>query len=305
MIAEYGETVRLLLDVMPATFRFPHFAMKGGTAINLFVLDMPRLSVDIDLAYTRLDVSRQEALEEIAGALAALAAELKREGLKTRLVPAGRDPDSKVVINRKRQTVTVEVNTVFRGSVLPTETRELAPAAQANFRMTQRATTLATPELYGGKLVAALDRQHPRDLFDVQQLFLTIGVTSDVRRCFVLYLAGHNRPPHEVIEPKRKDVKALYENDFRGMAEHDAPLADLLEVRERAIKTVQTELTTDERRFLMSIARGEPDWAIAGVPHASQLPAIQWKVMNIQQLAKQNKKKYQQAVDDLERCLQA
>ena len=303
MIAEYGDTVRLLMDVMPATFRSPHFAMKGGTAINLFVLDMPRLSVDIDLAYTRLGVSRKVALDEIAGALATLAADLKHEGMQARLVPAGADPDSKVVVTRKRRTVTVEVNTLFRGTILPTEARDLAPAAQAEFKRAQRVTTLSRSELYGGKVVAALDRQHPRDLFDVQQLFLTTGVTSEVRRCFVLYLAGHNRPPQEVIDPRRKDIEALYENDFRGMAEHDVPLAGLLEVRERLIKLIQDELSEDERRFLVSLVRGEPDWAIAGAAHASQLPAIQWKVQNIQKLAQHDKTKHRQAVEAVTRCL--
>lgn len=50
----YKATVALLLDVMPFVFEQKCFAMKGGTAINLFCRDMPRLSVDIDLVFIGL-----------------------------------------------------------------------------------------------------------------------------------------------------------------------------------------------------------------------------------------------------------
>jgi hypothetical protein len=56
----YIDTVRLLLDAAPAVFEGGVFAMKGGTAINLFVHDMPRLSVDIDLVYPDWSSPRDE-----------------------------------------------------------------------------------------------------------------------------------------------------------------------------------------------------------------------------------------------------
>ena len=76
---------------------------------------------------------------------------------------------------------------------------------------------LSPSDIYGGKLVAALDRQHPRDLFDVSQLFANEGITRDISRCFVVYLASHNRPIHEVLFPTEIDISREYEATFRGM----------------------------------------------------------------------------------------
>jgi hypothetical protein len=299
----YRETVRLLLDVAPATFQSPHFAMKGGTAINLFVLDMPRMSIDIDVAYTRFDLPRAEALQDIAETLARVGRDLKGQALAVRLVPAGKDPDSKIEITRGNIQVKIEVNTMLRGTVLPTERRELAPAAQARFLKAADVPILAPAELYGGKLVAALDRQHPRDLFDVSLLFGSSGLTSEIRQCFVIYLAAHNRPPHEVLAPKLKDIRATYQNELQGMTERALTLDDLLAARDRLVAELPAALSKAQRTFLLSLIQGEPDWAASGVAHAERLPALQWKLQNIRKLRETNQQKYQANVEALENCL--
>jgi hypothetical protein len=71
--------------------------------------------------------------------------------------------------------------------------------------------------MYGGKLAAAMDRQHPRDLFDVLQLFANEEITAGIRRAFVIYLACHNRPVHEVLFPSLRDIREEYEHNFKGM----------------------------------------------------------------------------------------
>ena len=76
----YIDTVRLLLDAAPEVFRGGVFAMKGGTAINLFVHDMPRLSVDIDLVYPDWSASRADALRAIADEFAAVAGDCRPRG---------------------------------------------------------------------------------------------------------------------------------------------------------------------------------------------------------------------------------
>ncbi len=50
----YYDQVELLLTVLPALNEVKDFALKGGTSINLFFRDMPRLSVDIDLALIKI-----------------------------------------------------------------------------------------------------------------------------------------------------------------------------------------------------------------------------------------------------------
>ena len=131
-------------------------------------------------------------------------------------------------------------------------------------------------DVYGGKLVAAMDRQHPRDLFDVMELFVHEGITSDIRSAFVVYLASHNRPVHEVLFGARKVIDIEYEQ----MTATPVGLDQLHETRERMFTEIQSSLTTQERRFLLSLVANQPEWDLLGVPHLHQLPALRCKLNN-------------------------
>ena len=85
----------------------------------------------------------------------------------------------------------MEVNHVFQGTLLPVETRALNAEARRIFTTDLLAPVLAKAELYGSKLVAAMDRQHPRDIFDVHGLYEQGGLTSEIVECFVCYLTGN------------------------------------------------------------------------------------------------------------------
>jgi hypothetical protein len=152
---------------------------------------------------------------------------------------------------------------------------------------------LAPEDVYAGKLVAALDRQHPRDLFDVTQLFAHEGITTAIRRAFVVYLASHNRPVHEVLFPPLRNIRADYEQNFVGMTTEPVELAALIEARDRMIKELQADLDPDERRFLLSFVRAEPDWKALGVAHVSDLPAVRWKLQNLARLKRERPKQFE------------
>ncbi len=285
---------------MPATFEAPHFAMKGGTAINLFLHDMPRLSVDIDVAYTNRELPREAALQEISRGLATVADKLAKSGMRVQQVKPAKDPESKLLVTRGKAVVKIEVNTVLRGTVLPIETRELAPAAQKEFKKYVEVPTLATSELYGGKLAAALDRQHPRDLFDATLLLRTKrGITKEILQCFLIYLASHNRPIHELLDPRRKDIRVLFENELKGMTEEELKIDELLDTRELLVKQLNAGLAKDQRTFLTTLMEGDPDWAASGVAHASELPGLLWKLQNVRDLKTRNPKKHRAMVEAL------
>jgi hypothetical protein len=155
-------------------------------------------------------------------------------------------------------------------------------------------------DVYGGKLVAAMDRQHPRDLFDVMQLFAHEGITPSIRRAFVVYLASHNRPVHEVLFPVLRDITQDYERTFRGMTTEPVPLAELLAAREELVRQLQQGLDHTEREFLVSIVQNRPEWEQMGFPHLSLLPGIRWKLQNLSQLEKTNPKKFAQQAEALQ-----
>jgi len=108
----------------------------------------------------------------------------------------------KLIIDGNGVRVKVEVNFVFRGTVLPVVQRPLISTAQNVFTTDITLPVLDTAELYGSKLVAAMDRQHPRDMFDVLKMIERFGWQPSFVDGFVAYLAGHNRPVHEVLFPK-------------------------------------------------------------------------------------------------------
>src|SRR5690554_3026773 len=249
----YADTVRLLLAVTPAVFNNDIFVMKGGTAINLFVQDMPRLSVDIDVVYRPWQTRRDEALQAINNKLAAISQRLEPLDVRTRLIRSKDLADTKLIVENESSQVKIEVNIVFRGTVLPIEYQSLSNKTSDLFGVEFDAPLLARDELYAGKLVAALDRQHPRDLFDVWQLYESGCLTENMVECFIIYLAGHNRPPHEVLFGSDKDIAAEYERAFVGMTEVPCSLDTLLQVRARLRYDLAQQLTDKHKRFLAGL----------------------------------------------------
>lgn len=286
MDKHYADTVRLLLAVTPEVFANDIFAMKGGTAINLFMQDMPRLSVDIDVVYRPWQVGRDEALKAINGELGAIAQRIEPLGMQARLVRAKDHGDTKLIVENETSQVKIEVNIVFRGTVLPVERKALSAKTSELFGVEFDTPLLACDELYAGKLVAAMDRQHPRDLFDLWQLYESRVLSDGMVECFVIYLAGHNRPPHEVLFGNDKDIAAEYERAFVGMTEVHCKLETLLAARARMREELPRRLSAKHRQFLSGLVRAEPDWSLVQCQHAAELPALRWKLANLEAFRK-------------------
>lgn len=296
----YADTVRLLLAATPAVFDNDIFAMKGGTAINLIVQDMPRLSVDIDVVYLPWQVARDDALRAINEELAAIAGRLAPLGVQTRLICSKDLGDTKLVVENAVSQVKVEVNVVFRGTVLPPQRQALSARASDLFGVEFEVPILAPDELYAGKLVAALDRQHPRDLFDVWRLFEAGGLTDGMVECFVVYLAGHNRPPHEVLFGHDKDIAGEYERAFVGMTGIACPLETLLDTRARLRHELPRRLSDAHKQFLHGLVRAQPDWSLLQCAHAAELPALRWKLTNLETFRKRRPQDFAAQADALE-----
>lgn len=172
----YLDSARLLTRVAPLVLVDDTFALKGGTAINLFVRDMPRLSVDLDLVFPDYTLPREEALKRINEAIRQSVARLRKQGFQTH-APASADAgETKLVVRQGAIEVKVEVNFVMRGTVHPVRTASLTQNARDTLQADLEIPVVSLEDVYGGKLVAAMDRQHPRDLFDVMQLFAHEGI---------------------------------------------------------------------------------------------------------------------------------
>lgn len=290
--ASYREQMTLLVRCLPEVFKQDCFALKGGTAINLFVRDLPRLSVDIDLTYMPIQ-PRNESLQSISDALTSMQADIQASlGGGCSITPHHREEFViKLTVRAGQAVVKIEPSTVLRGSVHPPETRDLVETAQQELLAFASAPVLSEADLYGGKLCAALDRQHPRDLFDVRLLLDDQGITEEIRQSFVVYLASHNRPMNELLNPSALDIEDLYRREFEGMTRDASRLDDLLAVQAQLPALLRRALTEPERAFLLSIKRGEPDWELLGIAHLAELPGLQWKLHNIRKMSDQKRSK--------------
>ncbi|HVB81067.1 MAG TPA: nucleotidyl transferase AbiEii/AbiGii toxin family protein [Candidatus Binataceae bacterium] len=288
----YLDSARLLTRVAPLVLVGDTFALKGGTAINLFVRDMPRLSVDLDLVFPNHTLPREQALKRINEAIRQSVARLKKQGFQTH-APASADAgETKLLVRQGAIEVKIEVNFVMRGTVHPVRMVSLTQKARDTLQADLEIPAVSLEDVYGGKLVAAMDRQHPRDLFDVMQLFAHEGITAAIRRAFVVYLASHNRPVHEVLFPSLRDIRQEFEHNFTGMTVEPVELDALLAARERMMRELQQGLSADERRFLLSLVAAEPEWPLLGVPHLEQLPGPRWKLQNLERLRKADARKF-------------
>jgi predicted nucleotidyltransferase component of viral defense system len=300
----YRSQVDLLLQLLPYIGREETLALKGGTAINLFVRDMPRLSVDIDLHYLPLE-GRPEALLHISQALARIKENLEAAipDIRVRLSSQKEGQEARLICQLRQALVKVEVNTVMRGHLWPTRSMPLSQSAQDEFGKFAMAQVMSQAELFGGKICAALDRQHPRDLFDVHQLFSQESLAPDIRQGFVAALLGHSRPMHELLRPHFLDQWQVFETQFAGMTRTEFTYDQFESTRERLVAEIHAQLTDADRALLLSFKRGKPDWSLFPGSNLKDMPAVQWKLANIQKLKEENPNKHAQQLAALEKVL--
>ncbi len=301
MRERYAAQVQLLVDVLPAVAAEGAFALKGGTAINLFYRDLPRLSVDIDLTYLPV----QDRGTSLAGIKVAMDRISERGGIGTirsSRIAGGGGGATRVLFQRGAATVKVETSPVTRGVVFEPDRRRVSSAVEDAFGFAETAV-VSFEDLYGGKIVAALDRQHPRDLFDIKQLYENEGLTDDLFRSFLVYLASSGRPPHELLNPNIRDLEAVFAKEFDGMTVLPVTVDELGTARDILIQDIRGRLSGRTAEYLFGLADGEPDFDLIGLPDAAGLPAIRWKLQNVETLKQQDPAKHRGQAIALERLL--
>ncbi len=300
---KYKAQADLLLQTIPYVAKEKIFALKGGTAINLFVRSMPRLSVDIDLTYLPID-DRETALKNISDGLGRIKSDLEKSISGLSVTPASREgQDVKINCQLPGAQIKIEVNTTTRGSINQPGLMRLNKVVEETFGRFAAINVISMAELFGGKVCAALDRQHPRDLFDIRLLLDNEGLSNDIMGGFLVALISHMRPINEVIKPKFIDQRHAFETQFSGMADIPFIYEDFERTREQLVNDIHSKLTEKDRLFLMSFKEGIPDWEKFIVRNAKELPAINWKLQNILKLKKENSKKHKEMVRSLERAL--
>ncbi|MAW79379.1 MAG: hypothetical protein CMI63_04025 [Parvularcula sp.] len=286
----YLAQVRLMVRLLPLLADEPDFALKGGTAINLFYRDMPRLSVDIDLAYLPI-AERAPSLKAIDEAFDRLTARINAlPGASARRIAGGGGGETRILASAGGVTVKIEISPVMRGAIGDTSLMRAAPAVEDTYGFVET-KVVSFDDLYAGKLHAALDRQHPRDLFDVKLLYEHEGLSNNLFRTFLIYIACSSRPTHELLAPNEKDIAPEFETEFAGMSVAPVAVEELTDARSKLIADIQSRLKGPAAEFLMTLQAGDPDFTLIGLPQAADLPAIKWKILNLKKLMAENPEK--------------
>ena len=280
----YDRQVRLLVRVIPLLETEKAFALKGGTAINLFVRNMPRLSVDIDLTYLPVE-DRATSLAAIDAALKRLATRIRDRVPDSRVAEAASNEGGiqKLVVSTAEAQIKIEVTPVLRGAVFAPVQRPVSPLVEGRYGFAE-VQMVSEADLYAGKIMAALDRQHPRDLFDIRDLLANEGIDDALRQAFLIYLISHGRPLAELLRPNPKDIAREFAEGFEGMTDAPVALDELLAARDALIREIVDTMPEGQREFLIGFKRGEPDWKAIGLPGAADLPAVRWKQLNLDRL---------------------
>jgi predicted nucleotidyltransferase component of viral defense system len=286
----YKKQVQLLLRILPEIAREESFALHGGTAINLFYRNMPRLSVDIDLTWLPFD-KRENDLRAIREKLIALRTRVLRviPGIRVQ-EPVIESEEYKMRFSgTDGADVKVEVNTINRGVSGKPIILNLCPKAQELFEMYCEIQVVPFGQLYGGKIVAALDRQHPRDLFDIRNLLDESAYGDELKTGVIFCMLSSKRPFQELLNPSRPDHRRVLVSQFGGMTDQIFTYEMFEATRNKLIDAVRKSMTDQDRSFLRSFFLGEPSW----FPYDfSKFPGVQWKLLNINMLKKSNPAKH-------------
>lgn len=296
----YVQQVSLLLRILPEINKIDDFALHGGTAINLFYHNMPRLSVDIDLTYIPFS-DRNTDLKMISKLLKNLSIRLKKTipGISLNAGRSGGD-EVKLFCRLNTSEVKIEVNTINRGLMALSLQKYLCNAAQEKFNTWCEIRTVPIEQLFGGKIVAALDRQHPRDLFDIKKLMEYRSIDTKILIGFLFCLFSSKRPLDEVLQPNPMDYNHLINNQFSGMTTETFTVETYETVRAKLIRTIISSLRKDQKTMILSFAETNPIWLYGDW---GSYPGIAWKMKNLVHLKETDPSKFQNQIEKLRSIL--
>jgi predicted nucleotidyltransferase component of viral defense system len=172
-------------------------------------------SVDIDLTYIPIN-DRETALSDISDGLGRIKADLEQSILGISVTAVSREgEDAKINCQLQKAQIKIEVNTTTRGTINDPVLLKVDKHVQESFGRFAAINVVSMAELYGGKICAALDRQHPRDLFDVKLLVENEGLTEEIKTGFLVALISHMRPINELLNSKFIDQRNAFETQFQ------------------------------------------------------------------------------------------
>lgn len=270
-------------------------ALKGGTAINLTVFNMPRLSVDIDLDYSK-ETDRERMLEDRRLIIEDIEKYMSAEGYqKSDKSKMSYSLDSMIFMYQNaagiRDNVKLEINYSMRVHIYPLVYRQIQTGGVLEeFEV----LSVAGTEIFGSKIKALLDRAAPRDLYDVDnmvkyEVFSGSEERDILRKCAVFYMAVGNKEVSEKINLSAIDEITWYriKTDLIPVKRKREKF-DLDETKQRVKDQLEDmmRLTDAESRFLQEFREKKyhPEYLFEDQAIVSRLekhPMALWKMQDV------------------------
>jgi hypothetical protein len=223
-------------------------------------------------------------------------------GAKSQRIQGGGGGATRLLARLGNAEIKIETSPVTRGVVHDLEVKAVSAAVEDAYGYAEM-QIVSFEDLFAGKLHAALDRQHPRDIYDVTLLYENEGLTQDLFHTFLIYVASSQRPAHELLDPNLIDLAKPYAREFEGMTRTPIPLDTLLATRRVLVADLRSRLDDKSRQFLLTLQDGMPDFSAINRPQAVDLPAVKWKLLNLNNLKRDNPEKHAAQRDALLKLL--
>lgn len=289
MDEKYLNQVNLVVNALQYVSKENCFALKGGTAINLFYNNLPRLSIDIDLTYLGFE-TRDDACKNINLALERISKNLKNVGYNA--VIQGNNIEKKIICSNEEASIKIEPNYIIRGYVNKPEIMTTCEVVEDQFGFAE-IQVISKPELYGGKICAALDRQHPRDLFDINEYFIKNDFDYELTKGFIAMLLSHDKPLHETLKPNIKDQTEIFKQQFIGMTDSNFTYQNHIKTLTMLIKSVKNNIY-QYKDLLLDFVSLKVNLEDFNIPNLDKLPAVKWKIYNLKKLQSSNLQKFKE-----------
>jgi predicted nucleotidyltransferase component of viral defense system len=294
------EKVAHLLGLLEALGSHPFLkgklALKGGTALNLFVFNVPRLSIDIDLNYMGAE-DRENMLAERPRIEQAVQAVFAREGFTVRRMPeehaGGKWSLRYQSAAGQGGNLEVDLNFMFRVPLWPVTMSDSYPVG--TWQATQ-IPIIDIHELVAGKLAALLARRQARDLFDSHCILNMKNLDHDrLRTAFVVYGAMNRKDWRTVstedvnlnnAELARQLIPTLRVTTSKEQESIDRYGTRLVEECRQALAVV-LPFSEAEKGFLdLLLDHGEVDSTLLTADKNLQQriqkqPLLEWKAVNV------------------------
>ncbi len=282
-------------QIAACTLNSPDFALKGGTALNLYGLNMPRLSLDVDLVF--LPEVKAEEASWLQGEALFQFQKLIEQRLPDAEVMSRLDSAQNInalVVRLRRIETAVELVPTTRGHLYPLEKKNLCALGRIYWHHPLPAQLVSWAEVCAGKFMARLERQKARDLMDCDNILKLGPIDDQIRLAFLVEILGRGMPtvrmnsqnlvetiwfplsPADLWTGEPRPVDRVDWSSLTRLVAKPMLRSELDSVQDVLRQELLVKMPAYHKDFLLMWVRGTPHWSLLDYPRLEDRPILQY-----------------------------